>query len=254
MKAEKPKRLRADLLMVERGLAPSREKAKALIMAGLVKADGLPVEKAGQQLPEDVCIEVTQRIPYVGWGGVKLSAAIEGFNLDVKGKVAADFGASTGGFTHCLLLNGARLVYAVDVGYGQLDPSLRRDPRVVVMEKTNVRHLTGREFGEEISLLTADLSFISLTKVLPVIREVLSPGGQAVLLVKPQFEVGKGQVGKGGIVKDPAMQDEAVERVASCAQNLGFKVAGRMEAPRQREGKNREFLLLLEKPWAGSGE
>ena len=236
---------RADLLLIEQGLAPSREKAKALIMAGRVRAHGIPVEKAGQMLPADASLEVEEQIPYVGWGGVKLEAAIKHFGIEVRGRIAADFGASTGGFTHCLLLHGAQKVYAVDVGYGQLDPVLRKHPQVVVMEKTNVRYLKKGDFGDEISLITADLSFISLTKVLPVIREVLSPGGEAVLLVKPQFEVGKRHVGKGGIVKDPELQRAAVETVTSAAAELGFIPKGTMEAPRQRESKNREFLLWL---------
>ena len=217
-------------------------------MAGLVRAEGKIVEKAGELLPPDVSLEVEEQIPYVGWGGVKLEAAIEGFNISVQGKTAADFGASTGGFTHCLLLKGAKLVYAVDVGYGQLDPKLRAHPQVVVKERTNVRHLSRDSFEHEIDLVTTDLSFISLTKVLPVIWDVVKPGGKTVLLVKPQFEVGRRHVGKGGIVRDPAMQKRAVETVSEAAETLGFEVVGVMEAPRQREAKNREFLLYLRRP------
>ncbi len=253
-KTKKPQKVRADLLLIEKGLVPSRERAKAMIMAGRVLADGRPVNKAGEMLPKTVHIEVKEQIPYVGWGGVKLKAALDHFCIDVAGKIAADFGASTGGFTHCLILNGAEMVYAVDVGYGQLDPKLREHPQVVVMEKTNVRHLSRDDFERGIELITADLSFISLTKVITVIWDVLVLGGEAILLIKPQFEVGREHVGKGGIVKDPAMQEKAVTTVALAAERIGFTVMGSIEAPRQRDSKNREFLLYLRKPRGQGGQ
>jgi len=239
-----------DLLLVERGLAESREKARALIMAGEVWVEGQRVDKAGRAFPKDVKIEVRrQACPYVSRGGLKLQGALDAFALDVAGRVVADLGASTGGFTHCLLIRGARKVYAVDVGYGQLHWSLRRDHRVVVMERVNVRHLTPEALGEMVDLVVADLSFISLTLVLPAVKGVLRPGGEALLLVKPQFEVGREKVGKGGVVREAALRREALERVKKRAEELGFEVLGEMDSPVPGAKKgNVELFLYLRLP------
>ncbi len=236
---------RLDLLLVDRGLAENREKAQALIMAGEVWVQGERVEKAGKAFPQHVQIEVRgQACPYVGRGGLKLEGALDVFGVCVEGKVVADFGASTGGFTHCLLTRGAKRVYAIDVGYGQLHWSLRKDPRVVVMERVNVRHLG--PLSEEVDMVVADLSFISLTLVLPVVKRVLKSGGEALLLVKPQFEVGRKKVGKGGVVRDEALRREALERVKSRARKLGFEVLGEVDSPLPgaKKGNVEVFLYL----------
>ncbi len=241
---------RLDVLLVEKGLAESREKARALIMAGEVWVEGQRADKAGKSFPSHVEIEVRgQACPYVSRGGLKLEGALDAFGIGVEGKVVADFGASTGGFTHCLLTRGARKVYAIDVGYGQLHWKLRQDPRVVVMEKVNVRYLDPGSLGEEVDLVVADLSFISLTLVLPVVRGVLKPGGEALLLVKPQFEVGKDKVGKGGVVKDDSLRQEALEKVKARARELGFRVLGEMDSPVPGAKKgNVELFLYLGLP------
>ena len=241
---------RLDVLLVERGLAESREKARALIMAGEVWVGGQRVDKAGKVFPPDVGIEVRgQACPYVSRGGLKLEGALDSFGVDVKGKVVADLGASTGGFTHCLLTRGARKVYAIDVGYGQLHWRLRQDPRVVVMERVNVRYLEPGALAEKVDLVVADLSFISLTLVLPGVKGILKEGGEALLLVKPQFEVGREKVGKGGVVRDEALRREALERVKSRAQELGFRVLGEMDSPVPGAKKgNVELFLYLGLP------
>ncbi len=188
-----------------RGLAKSRAQGQALILAGRVQVEGLAAPKAGALVPDEVTITLKELPPFVSRGGEKLAGALDHFQVVPEGKVALDVGASTGGFTHCLLTRGARKVYAVDVGYGQLDASLRGDPRVQVLERVNIRHLPKEAIPEPIELATLDLSFISLTLVLPKILEFLRPGGEILAMVKPQFEVGKGQVGKGGVVRDPAV-------------------------------------------------
>ena len=241
---------RLDVLLVERGLAESREKARALIMAGEVWVEGQRVDKAGKVFPPDVEIEVRgQACPYVSRGGLKLEGALDSFGVDVEGKVVADLGASTGGFTHCLLTRGARKVYAIDVGYGQLHWRLRQDPRVVVMERVNVRYLEPGALAEKVDLVVADLSFISLTLVLPGVKGILKEGGEALLLVKPQFEVGREKVGKGGVVRDEALRREALEKVKSRAQELGFRVLGEMDSPVPGAKKgNVELFLYLGLP------
>ena len=241
---------RLDVLLVERGLAESREKARALIMAGEVWVRGQKVDKAGKVFPPDVEIEVRgQACPYVSRGGLKLEGALDSFGVDVEGKVVADLGASTGGFTHCLLTRGARKVYAIDVGYGQLHWRLRQDPRVVVMERVNVRYLEPGALAEKVDLVVADLSFISLTLVLPGVKGILKEGGEALLLVKPQFEVGREKVGKGGVVRDEALRREALEKVKSRAQELGFRVLGEMDSPVPGAKKgNVELFLYLGLP------
>ncbi len=236
---------RLDQLLVARGLAKSRAQAQALILAGQVLVEGLAVPKAGSPVPEAVRVSVKELPPFVSRGGEKLAGALDHFQVNPAGKVALDTGASTGGFTHCLLSRGARKVYAVDVGYGQLDPTLRRDPRVVVLERVNIRHLAQDAIPEPIELATLDLSFISLTLVLPKILEWLAPRGEILAMVKPQFEVGKGQVGKGGVVRDPLLQQEAVQKVAAAAAALGLQVSPGFPSPLKGPKGNQEYFLYL---------
>ncbi|MCK9375205.1 MAG: TlyA family RNA methyltransferase [Syntrophobacterales bacterium] len=236
---------RLDQLLVARGLAKSRAQAQALILAGQVLVEGLAVPKAGSPVPEAVQVSVKELPPFVSRGGEKLAGALDHFQVNPAGKVALDTGASTGGFTHCLLSRGARKVYAVDVGYGQLDTTLRRDPRVVVLERVNIRHLAKDAIPEPIELATLDLSFISLTLVLPKILEWLAPRGEILAMVKPQFEVGKGQVGKGGVVRDPFLQQEAVQKVAAAAAALGLQVSPGFPSPLKGPKGNQEYFLYL---------
>jgi 23S rRNA (cytidine1920-2'-O)/16S rRNA (cytidine1409-2'-O)-methyltransferase len=238
-------RRRIDHLMVERGLAESREKATRLILAGEVIVDGRVVDKPGALVAVDVDVDVKGRMPYVSRGGEKLAHALDHFKVDVRGRICADIGASTGGFTDCLLQRGAARVYAIDVGTGQLDPKLRRDPRVVVMEQINARVLDPRLFGDIPSVGTVDVSFISLEKVLPNVFAILAGGGQVIALVKPQFEVGKGQVGKGGIVRDPVQQQQVVARLARFSVLRGWHVLGVTASPLKGAKGNREFFLHL---------
>jgi len=238
-------KIRLDQLLVARGLAKSRAQAQALILAGRVQVEGLAAPKAGALVLEEVRVTLKEVSPFVSRGGEKLIGALDHFQVAPAGKVALDVGASTGGFTHCLLTRGASRVYAVDVGYGQLDASLRDDPRVVVLERVNIRHLPKKSIPERIDLITLDLSFISLTLVLPKILEFLRPGGEIVALVKPQFEVGKGQVGKGGVVRDLNLQQEAVQRVAAAAAELGLRVSPAFPAPLKGPKGNQEYFLYL---------
>ncbi len=239
-------RERIDLLLVRRGLVSGRERARALILAGKVVCNDELIEKAGARVDEQAEIRLKGGdIPFVGRGGVKLEAALQAFPVEVTGRVAIDIGASTGGFTDCLLQHGAKRVYAVDVGYGQLAWSLRNDPRVVVRERTNIRNCTLRDFPEPLELAVVDLSFISLTKVLPVVYELLLPAGPVITLVKPQFEVGRGEVGKGGIVRDEGKRRAALEKVKAFAVTCGFRVNGEIESPIAGQKGNREYLLCL---------
>jgi 23S rRNA (cytidine1920-2'-O)/16S rRNA (cytidine1409-2'-O)-methyltransferase len=244
------KKVRIDLLLVERGLAESRTKAQALVMAGAVVVGDARVDKPGALVDPAAAVrlkgEATLR--YVSRGAGKLERALEVFPIDPRGKVCADLGASTGGFTDLLLQRGATRVYAVDVGYGQLHPRLRGDPRVAVRERQNARLLTAEGLGERVDLVTGDLSFISLRLVLPAVKAVLRPGGEAILLVKPQFEVGKGEVGKGGVVRDDAKRRAALDAVAGAARALGFEVVGETESPIEGPAGNREWLLGLRLP------
>jgi 23S rRNA (cytidine1920-2'-O)/16S rRNA (cytidine1409-2'-O)-methyltransferase len=233
---------RLDRLLVERGLAESREKAQALIMAGEVLVDGRKAAKAGQAVPGDCAVEVLERPPYVSRGGFKLAAALRHFGIDPAGQVAIDIGASTGGFTDVMLQAGAARVHAVDVGSGQLAWALRTDPRVVVHEGINARELGFEEIGERAALIVCDVSFISVTLILPALVHLLQPGGQMVILIKPQFEVGKGQVGKGGIVRDPEMHRAACQRVERAVRELGFE-AEIIASPVLGAEGNKEFLL-----------
>ncbi len=254
LKTEKPKpKSRLDQLLVARGLAVSRAQAQGLILAGRVLVAGKVVDKAGTQVPEDAAVLLkAPGSPYVSRGGEKLAAALVRFGVSPRGKVALDAGASTGGFTDVLLAGGAKKVYAVDVGYGQLDVTLRQDPRVVVLERRNLRLLTRDDLPESVDLATLDLSFISLTLVLPKVLEFLKPGGEVLALVKPQFEVGKGKVGKGGVVRDPGLQQEAVARVAAAAQELGFQANPPFASPLKGPKGNQEYFLYLIGPVAAS--
>jgi 23S rRNA (cytidine1920-2'-O)/16S rRNA (cytidine1409-2'-O)-methyltransferase len=233
-------------MIVDRSLADSREKAQALIMAGEVLVDGQKASKAGQLVTSRARIEVTAKQRYVGRGGFKLEGALQHFGIDVTALVAADFGSSTGGFTDCLLQAGAARVHAIDVGTGQLDWRLRNDPRVVVHEGVNARYIELTDLGEPVDLAVCDVSFISATLILPAMVKVLTtPGvsaGTIIVLVKPQFEVGKGQVGKGGIVRDPAQHEAACAKVQACAEELGFQTQI-MESPITGAEGNKEFLL-----------
>jgi len=230
-------------LLVERGLVETREKAAKLILAGDVVVDGERVDKAGALVSPEADVELRGRSPYVSRGGEKLIYALDQFNVNVVGRTCVDVGASTGGFTDCLLQRGAARVYAVDVGTGQLDQRLRRDPRVVVMEQTNARSLDPRLFAEQPSLAVVDVSFISLEKVLPAVFGVLSPRAEVVMLIKPQFEVGRAQVGKGGVVRDPALHQQVVARLARYSVLRGWHVLGVTASPLRGPKGNREFFL-----------
>jgi 23S rRNA (cytidine1920-2'-O)/16S rRNA (cytidine1409-2'-O)-methyltransferase len=233
---------RLDRWMLEHGLAENRQKAQALIMAGAVLVEGQKAFKAGQAIEDDARVEVTARPRFVGRGGLKMEGALKHFAIDVTGWICADFGASTGGFTDCLLQEGAVKVHAIDVGTGQLDWTLRNDPRVVVHEGVNARYLEPAEIGEEVDLAVCDVSFISATLMLPAIVKVLKPTGAIVVLVKPQFEVGKGRVGRGGIVRDTVLHEEVCLKVKTFAEELGF-TTDMMESPITGAEGNREFLL-----------
>ena len=248
--ARKISKNRADLLLVEKGLAESREQAQALIMEGLVYSPSGKVLKPGVSLAADVALEVRGRMPYVSRGGLKLAHALDRFGMEVSGVVALDVGASTGGFTDCLLQRGAQSVFAVDVGHGQLDYRLRQDPRVTVMEKVNARHsftLGPDEAEPEVDLATVDVSFISLTKVIQSVASHVKDGGAIVVLVKPQFEARREEVGKGGVIKDPAVHARVLARVIVWVVNEGFRLRDLVPSPILGDAGNREFFLLLEK-------
>jgi 23S rRNA (cytidine1920-2'-O)/16S rRNA (cytidine1409-2'-O)-methyltransferase len=240
---------RLDLALVERGLAPTREKARALILAGDVRVAGQVERRAGSPVAPGAEVSVTRGPRFVGRGGEKLEHAMEAFALDVRGAVALDVGASTGGFTDCLLQRGAGRVYAVDVGYGQLDALLRADPRVVAMERTHIREL--RSLPERPTLATIDVSFISLTQVLPAAVSLLAPGARIVALVKPQFEAGRDEVPRDGVVRDTLVQATVVGRIAWWCVNHGMRVRGVALSPLAGAAGNRELFLLLELDFAG---
>jgi len=235
-------RQRVDELLVKRGLAHSREKARALVLAGAVQVDGRRVDKAGHSVPEAASVVVTASLPYVSRGGIKLAHALDYFQIDVNGRVCLDIGASTGGFTDCLLQAGALRVYAVDTGAGQLDWKLRNEPRVILKERLNARYLEPSQIGEPVDLAVCDVSFISATLVLPRIAPLLRDTGEMVILVKPQFEVGRGQVGKGGVVRKPELHRAACARVEEAVYAMGFQTA-LTESPIMGTEGNREFLL-----------
>jgi 23S rRNA (cytidine1920-2'-O)/16S rRNA (cytidine1409-2'-O)-methyltransferase len=233
---------RLDRLIVDRGLAESREKAQALVMAGEVRVNGQKAAKPGQTVDEAAQVEVLSRPPYVSRGGFKLAGALRHWEIDVTGLVCIDIGSSTGGFTDVLLQSGAARVHAVDVGVGQLDWKLRTDSRVVLHEGVNARELMFDQVGERCDLLTCDVSFISVTLILPAVAPLLQPQGRMVILVKPQFEVGKGQVGKGGIVREPELHRAACERVDAAVRELSFHTEI-MDSPIAGAEGNKEFLL-----------
>ena len=238
---------RLDVLLVEQGHAESRTKAQAIIMSGLVYVDGQKADKPGISYEESVQIEVrTGGCPYVSRGGLKLEKALRDFGVDPTGYVCSDSGASTGGFTDCLLQQGAAKVFAIDVGYGQLDWKIRSDPRVVVMERTNVRYVTPEQLGEPLDLSVIDVSFISLKIVLPVIKTFLKPeSGQVLCLIKPQFEAGKEKVGKKGVVRDPAVHQEVLDGFVELTKQIGFKILGLTFSPVKGPEGNIEFLAHL---------
>ena len=239
---------RLDLLMMERALAPSREKAKAYIMSGDVYVDGQKEDKAGTMFPETVKIEVRgNTLPYVSRGGLKLEKAMNHFGVALDGKVCMDVGASTGGFTDCMLQNGAVKVYSIDVGYGQLDWKLRNDPRVICMEKTNIRYVVPDDIQEAADFSSIDVSFISLTKDLLPVRELLTETGEIVCLIKPQFEAGREKVGKKGVVRDPAVHLEVIEKVMEYAMSIFLEPAHLSFSPIKGPEGNIEYLLHLKK-------
>jgi 23S rRNA (cytidine1920-2'-O)/16S rRNA (cytidine1409-2'-O)-methyltransferase len=245
----RPRKERLDVLLVELGLAPTRAKAQALVLAGQVVVDDQRVDKPGTRVSAEAELRLKgEPMPYVSRGGLKLEAALRHFQLDVRGAVCADVGASTGGFTDCLLQAGAAKVHALDVGRGQLHARLRSDPRVVLHEGVNARHLASSDLLESVSVLVLDVSFISLTQVLPATVPFLRPGGVTVALVKPQFEAGRGQVGKGGVVRDDAVRAEAVARVRACIENLGLLPVGTLDSPIHGPAGNREILLVARRP------
>ena len=239
---------RLDLLMVERALAPSREKAKAYIMSGDVYVDGQKEDKAGTMFKETVKIEVRgNTLPYVSRGGLKLEKAMNNFGVSLDGKVCMDVGASTGGFTDCMLQNGAVEVYSIDVGYGQLDWKLRNDPRVVCMEKTNIRYVLPEDLQEPAQFSSIDVSFISLTKVLLPVRNLLTDDGEIVCLIKPQFEAGREKVGKKGVVRERSTHHEVIEKVAQYAHSIGFEILNIDFSPIKGPEGNIEYLIHLKK-------
>lgn len=238
-------RTRLDVWLVSHGLAESREKAQALVMAGRVRVDGAVASKAGTAVQEGSAVDVAAGPAHVGRGAVKLAGALDAFGIDPSGRVAVDVGASTGGFTETLLARGAARVFAVDVGRGQIHERLRVDPRVVLREGVNARSLSPVHVPEACALAAVDVSFISVLKILPALRTVLAPGADAVVLVKPQFEVGRGQVGAGGVVREPALHQAAVLGVAEGAQAAGFAVRAAAPSPITGAEGNREFFLHL---------
>ena len=237
------KRQRIDTLLVERGLVESRTKAQSLVMAGLVLVEGQAAIKPGTLVSREAEINMLEKPPFVSRGGVKLEYALEQFHLDVSGKVAADIGASTGGFTDCLLKRGATRVYAVDVGYGQLDYGLRNDPRVVVMERVNARYPLN--LPEKIDVATFDLSFISVEKVIPSVAKLLKDNSYMIVLIKPQFESQRSEVGRGGIVKDPLVHARVLGRFVTWAVENDFRFKGLVASPITGASGNREFFALL---------
>ncbi|WP_243371629.1 TlyA family RNA methyltransferase [Geotalea sp. SG265] len=240
---------RLDKILLDRGLAPSRERAKALIMAGQVVVDDHLADKAGQMVSVDAEIRLKGEVlPFVSRGGLKLQKALDEFAIDVTGLVVMDVGASTGGFTDCLLQRGAAKVIAVDVGYGQLAWKLRQDARVVNLEKTNIRYLEPEKLEEVPQMAVIDASFISLDKVLPPVLNLISPSAAVVALIKPQFEVGRGEVGKGGVVRDGRKHAEVIAAITAMALDLKLEVKGVTESPIQGPKGNREFLIYLAKP------
>lgn len=247
MKDRKEKKERLDVLLVQRGLAPSREKAKAVIMAGEVFVDNQREDKAGQTFPVSVQIEVRgKKMKYVSRGGYKLERAMEVFPIHLTDALCMDVGSSTGGFTDCMLQNGARYVYAIDVGTNQLAWSLRQDERVCSMEKTNIRYVTPEDIGESVDFVSIDVAFISLTKVLTPVKALMKENAQIVCLIKPQFEAGREQVGKKGVVRDRKVHEDVIQTVMNYALSLGFRILGLEHSPIRGPEGNIEYLLYME--------
>lgn len=238
---------RLDKLLFEKGLAESREKAHALILEGSVLVNGIMVDKAGAQVNADDALSVKSKMPYVSRGGLKLERALEEFSIDVKDKTAMDVGASTGGFSDCLLQCGAKKIYAVDVGYGQFSWKLRNDEKIILLEKTNIRHLEQGRVSDKIEIAVIDVSFISLLKVIPKVLEFLQTSGEIVALIKPQFEVGRKDIGKGGVVKDENKRLEVVEKIKSELIKIGLQVIGTTTSPIKGPKGNVEYLIYLVK-------
>ena len=241
------KKVRLDKLLSERGIVESREKAKAIILGGNVFVNGIIIDKAGALVKSDVILDVKSRLPYVSRGGLKLEHALKEFDMDVRGKIAMDVGASTGGFTDCLLQNGSKKVYAIDVGYGQFDWTLRGNERIVLLEKTNIRYLDGDPVPDPIDIATIDVSFISLLKVIPNVLDFLIPNGEIIALIKPQFETGRENVGKGGVVKDENRQLEVIERIKTESEKMGLEVKGVTKSPIKGAKGNVEYFIYLRK-------
>lgn len=237
-------KLRLDQLLYKRGITDSREKARALILEGKVIVNGQKIEKPGTMVDETIEIKIYgETLPYVSRGGLKLEKALKEFSIDVKDKVAMDIGASTGGFTDCLLKHGAKRVYAVDVGYGQLAWKLRNDPRVIPIERTNIRYMPKKRIPEEVDIVTVDVSFISLKLVVPKVLEFIKPQGEIIALIKPQFEVGRGEVNKGGVIRDPEKRKKVVQEIKSFFESLNLKVIGIIESPIPGQKGNIEYLI-----------
>lgn len=244
----KSRKERVDILLVERGMAESRAKAQALILAGQVVAGDQRVDKPGTQLPVEVDLRLKGEVmPYVSRGGLKLKAAIDFFKLEVRGRICADIGASTGGFTDCLLQEGAVRVHAIDVGYGQLHEKLRTDARVRSRERVNARHLTAEDLPEQVGMMVIDVSFISLSQVLPSVLTFLEPGGVLAALVKPQFEVGRERIGKGGVVRDLAARQGAIGGITAFVRGQGLTVRGVIDCPVPGPAGNVEALLVADR-------
>jgi len=240
---------RIDKILIERRIADSRQKAQALILEGRILVDGNKIDKPGRLVSTDSEVYLLgEETPYVSRGGLKLESAIKGFGIDVRDKVAMDVGASTGGFTDCLLRFGAKRVYAIDVGYGQLAWSLRKDKRVIPIEKVNIRYMERSAIKEEIDIATVDTSFISLEKVIPAVKRFLGSKGEIVALIKPQFEVGKGEVSKGGVVREEDKRLKVLERIKQLAVGLGLEVSGLMRSPILGHKGNVEYLIYLKMP------
>ena len=252
---EKIRKERLDVLLVKRGLAETREKAKTTLMAGLVLVDGQKIDKAGTMVKEDAELRVLgDALPYVSRGGLKLEKAMEAFHINMEGKIVADIGASTGGFTDCALQRGAAKVFAIDVGYGQLAWKLRSDPRVVNMERTNIRYVRPEDIGELLDFASIDVAFISLTKVLEPARALLKDTGEIVALIKPQFEAGRGNVGKKGVVRDPEIHRSVIRAVIAYSREIGFSPVGLTFSPIKGPEGNIEYLVHLVPSGAPSDE
>lgn len=246
--SSKNPRVRLDRLLVERGISPTRERAKALIMSGVVIVGENRIDKAGSLVSREAEIRIKgEDNPYVSRGGLKLKGALTEFGIDVAGFTALDVGASTGGFTDCLLQEGARKVYAVDVGYGQLAWKLRKDKRVIIFEKTNIRYFSGDGIDDEINIATIDTSFISLKLVIPAVLKLIKNDARILALIKPQFEVGKGEVGKKGVVKDPDMHRRVVDEIAEFCRGLKLEVIGTCESPLLGPAGNKEFFIYVQR-------